>query len=68
MPIHLSAIAFFSILLCLGTYLIGDGWYSLLHYQKSTETFWRNNIFRWIRLMIGAWLIYMGIYFIQAVI
>ena len=59
----MTALGFFALLLGTGVWLIGDGWYSLLHYQKTTETFWRNNIFRWIRLTIGILLIYMAYYF-----
>ncbi len=66
MPVKLSVLAFFAILLALGVYLVGDGWYSLLHYQRTAETFWGNNIFRWLRLFIGGWLIYMAIYFAYA--
>ena len=63
----MNALTYYSILFGLGVYLIGDGWYSLLHYQRTEETFFRNNIFRWLRLLIGIWMINMALYFSKAV-
>lgn len=42
-------------------WLVTDGWYSMLvHWKRDGQTFWRDQIFRVVRLGIGLALIGMG--------
>lgn len=48
----------------LGVWLISDGWYScLVHWRRDGQTFWRDQLFRILRIAEGL-LLFLGSGFI----
>ncbi|MFA4917011.1 MAG: hypothetical protein WC560_10120 [Syntrophales bacterium] len=44
----------------IGTWLVSDGWYSLVLYKDKGEPFWKCHSIRVIRLLIGIALMVIG--------